>query len=151
MRGNQSTMAWTKYKPASFRRWPYYALSGLFQATRFTRGLDFKVWFYFAEDFFLPITVVATTPAPLTNSRATQIQLFVLILTLFEGMKRFMKFCNVPLIHALKYATINPAKMVNADFVGKIEKNYRADFIVINDTNAPEILDVYVGARKIEG
>ena len=73
------------------------------------------------------------------------------ILTLFEGMKRFMEFCNVPLIHAIKYATINPAKMVNADFVGKIEKNYRADFIVINDTNAPEILDVYVGARKIEG
>ena len=72
------------------------------------------------------------------------------ILTLFEGMKRFMGFCNVPLIHAIKYATINPAKMVNADFVGKIEKNYRADFIVINDTNAPEILDVYVGARKIE-
>ncbi len=72
------------------------------------------------------------------------------ILTLFEGMKRFMEFCNVPLIHAIKYATINPAKMVNADFVGKIEKNYRADFIVINDTNAPEILDVYVGANKIE-
>ena len=73
------------------------------------------------------------------------------ILTLFEGMKNFMKFCNVPLIHALKYATINPAKMVKADFIGKIEKGYQADFIVINDTNAPEIESVYVGARKIEG
>lgn len=72
------------------------------------------------------------------------------ILTLFEGMKRFMKFCNVPLIHALKYATINPAKMVNADFVGKIEKNYRADFIVIQNPDEPEILDVYVGANKID-
>ncbi len=72
------------------------------------------------------------------------------ILTLFEGMKSFMKFCNVPLIHALKYATINPAKMVNADFIGKIEKNYQADFIVINNPDAPEILDVYVGANKIE-
>ena len=65
-------------------------------------------------------------------------------------MKRFMKFCNVPLIHALKYATINPAKMVNADFVGKIEKNYRADFIVIQNPDEPEILDVYVGANKID-
>ena len=72
------------------------------------------------------------------------------ILTLFEGMKRFMEFCNVPLIHAIKYATINPAKMVKADYIGKIAKNYRADFIVINDTNAPEIESVYVGARKIE-
>lgn len=72
------------------------------------------------------------------------------ILTLFEGMKNFMKFCNVPLIHALKYATINPAKMVNADFIGKIEKNYRADFIVIGNPDAPEIESVYVGANKID-
>ena len=72
------------------------------------------------------------------------------ILTLFEGLKNLMKFCNIPLIHALKYATINPAKMVNADFIGKIEKNYRADFIVINNPDAPEINDVYVGAEKIE-
>ncbi len=72
------------------------------------------------------------------------------ILTLFEGMKKFMEFCNVPLIHALKYATVNPAKMVNADFVGKIEKNYRADFIVINNPDAPEIEKVFVGANEIE-
>lgn len=72
------------------------------------------------------------------------------ILTLFEGMKNFMKFCNIPLIHALKYATINPAKMVNADFIGKIEKGYQADFIVINNPDAPKILDVYVGANKIQ-
>ena len=71
------------------------------------------------------------------------------ILTMFEGLKNFMRFCNVPLIHALKYATINPAKMVNADFIGKIEKNYQADFIVINNPDAPEILDVYIGANKI--
>ena len=38
----------------------------------------FKVWFYFAEDFFLPITVVATTPKPLTNSRATQSHIILL-------------------------------------------------------------------------
>lgn len=28
------------------------------------------------------------------------------ILTMFEALKNFMKFCNVPLIHAIKYATI---------------------------------------------
>ena len=72
------------------------------------------------------------------------------ILTMFEALKNFMKFCNVPLIHAIKYATVNPAKMVNADFIGKIEKNYQADFIVINNPDAPEISDVYVGANKIE-
>jgi N-acetylglucosamine-6-phosphate deacetylase len=71
-------------------------------------------------------------------------------LTLFKGMTNLMKFCNIPLIHAIKYATINPAKMVNADFIGKIEKGYRADFIVISNPDAPEIHNVYVGANKIE-
>ncbi len=72
------------------------------------------------------------------------------ILTLFEGMKNLMKFCKIPLIHALRYVTINPAKMVGADFVGKIEKGYRADLIVITNPDNPEIDTVYVGANKID-
>jgi N-acetylglucosamine-6-phosphate deacetylase len=71
-------------------------------------------------------------------------------LTLFEGVKNLMKFCKVPLNQALRYATVNPAKMVNADFVGKIEKCYRADFITIDDINNVTLGDVYVGARKQE-
>ena len=61
-----------------------------------------------------------------------------------------MKFCKIPLAQALRYATVNPSKMINADAVGKIEKNYRADFITINDVNDIEICDVYVGAKKQE-
>ena len=60
-----------------------------------------------------------------------------------------MKFCKIPLNKALKYATTNPARMVGASLVGQISKNYRADFIVINDTESPEIESVYVGANKI--
>lgn len=71
-------------------------------------------------------------------------------LTLFEGVKNLMKFCKIPLAQALRYATVNPSKMVNADAVGKIEKHYRADFITINDVNDIEICDVYVGAKKQE-
>ena len=71
-------------------------------------------------------------------------------LTLFEGVKNLMKFCRIPLNQALRYATVNPARMVNADFIGKIEKCYRADFITIDDINNVTLGDVYVGARKQE-
>ena len=71
-------------------------------------------------------------------------------LTLFEGLKNFMKFCKVPLNKAIKYATINPAKMVGADFVGKLDKNYRADIICLSNIENPTIESVYVGANKID-
>ena len=70
-------------------------------------------------------------------------------LTMFNAVKNLMEFCNISLNEALKYATLNPAKMVGADFVGSIEKNYRADFIVLNDIEVPKIYDVYVGGNKI--
>lgn len=71
-------------------------------------------------------------------------------LTMFKAVKNLMKFCGIPLIHALRYATINPARMVGADFVGKIEKGYRADLIVITTPDNPEIDTVYVGGNKID-
>ena len=71
-------------------------------------------------------------------------------LTMFNAVKNLMKFCKISLNEALKYATTNPASMVKADFVGKIEKNYRADFILINDINSPEIDTVYVGAARVD-
>ena len=70
-------------------------------------------------------------------------------LTMFNAVTNMMKFCGITLNEALKYATLNPAKMVGADFVGSIEKNYRADFIVLNDIETPKIYDVYVGGNKI--
>ncbi len=70
-------------------------------------------------------------------------------LTMFKAVKNMMKFCGISLCEALKYATINPANMVKADFVGRIAKCCRADFIVIEDIDNPEIDTVYVGAQRV--
>lgn len=70
-------------------------------------------------------------------------------LTMFKAVKNLMKFCEIPFNQALKYATVNPASMVKADFVGKIEKCYRADFITINDIENPEIDAVYIGGKRV--
>jgi N-acetylglucosamine-6-phosphate deacetylase len=70
-------------------------------------------------------------------------------LTMFKALTNLMKFCDVPLNKAIKYATVNPAEMVKADFVGRIAKGYRADFITINNTKNPEIDTVYIGAVEV--
>ena len=70
-------------------------------------------------------------------------------LSMFKAVKNFMKFCGITLNEALKYATINPVSMVKADFVGRIAKCYRADFIAINDIENPEIDTVYVGGQRV--
>lgn len=70
-------------------------------------------------------------------------------LSMFKALTNFMKFCDVPLNEALKYATVNPANMVKADSVGRLEKSYRADFIIIDDTENPRINTVYVGGMKV--
>lgn len=70
-------------------------------------------------------------------------------LTMFKALTNIMKFCNITLNEALKFATINPCKMVGADFVGKLERNYRADLIVLSDITEPKIYDVYVGGNRI--
>ena len=95
---------------------------------------------------------IAGSPVRVINGVATQDDgtLAGSTLTLFKAVTNLMSFCKIPLIHALRYATVNPAKMVGADSVGKIEKNYRADFIVISNPDKPEIDTVYVGAKKID-
>ena len=70
-------------------------------------------------------------------------------LTLFKAVCNIMKFCGITLEEALKFATVNPAKMVGADFVGSLEKNFRADLIVLSNIEEPEIYDVYVGSNRI--
>ena len=70
-------------------------------------------------------------------------------LTLFKALTNIMKFCNIGIEEALKFATVNPAKMVGADFVGSLEVNYRADLIVLSDIIEPKIYDVYVGGNRI--
>lgn len=95
---------------------------------------------------------IAGTHVYVKNSVATDIHgtLAGSTLTLFQGVKNMVKFLKLPFNRAIKYATINPAKMVGAEFVGKLEKNYRADFIVLSDINDPAIDTVYVGGNKID-
>lgn len=94
---------------------------------------------------------IAGTPVYVKNGRATDVNgvLAGSTLTMFKAVTNMMKFCNLSLNEVLKFATVNPAKMVRAEGVGKIDKNYRADFIVISDIENPEIESVYVGADKI--
>ncbi len=70
-------------------------------------------------------------------------------LTMFKALTNLMKFCDVPLNKAIKYATVNPATMIGAYGVGKIALGYRADFITINDTKNPEIDTVYIGGIEV--
>lgn len=66
---------------------------------------------------------------------------------LFTGMKNFMSFTGITLEEAIPYATINPAKMIDADdVVGSLEIGRFADFIVLDDAQA--IADVYVRGEK---
>jgi N-acetylglucosamine-6-phosphate deacetylase len=95
---------------------------------------------------------IAGTDVYVQNGRAVDVNgtLAGSTLTMFKAMKNMMAFCNISLNEAIKYATINPAKMVKADFVGKIAKCYRADFIAISDITNPEIENVYIGGCEVK-
>ena len=94
---------------------------------------------------------IAGTKVYVKNGRATDKDgtLAGSTLTMFKALKNMMHFCRIPLSEAIKYATINPARMVDADGVGKIEKCYRADFIVLRDIKNPAIEEVYAGGEKV--
>lgn len=96
---------------------------------------------------------IAGSPVTVLNGRAIILPSGTIAgstLTMFRAVTNLMRFVGIPFEKAIKYATVNPAKMVNASLIGKIENGYRADFIVINDKNAPEIENVYIGASKLE-
>ena len=96
--------------------------------------------------------MIAGTPVQVINGCAVDKNgtLAGSTLTLFKALKNFMSFCNVSLEKTIKYATVNPANMVGAELVGKIEKGYRADFIVLSSPKEIGIDTVYVGANKID-
>ena len=71
-------------------------------------------------------------------------------LTMFGALKNMMKFCSISLNEAIKYATVNPASMVKANGVGRLEKCYRADFIVLDNVDDIEINKVYVGGIEVK-
>ena len=96
---------------------------------------------------------IAGSPVTVINGRAIILPSGTIAgstLTMFKAVCNLMKFANISLEKAIKYATVNPAKMVNAKDIGKIETGYRADFIIVNDKTAPELEGVYIGAKKLE-
>ena len=96
---------------------------------------------------------IAGSPVTVVNGRAIILPSGTIAgstLTMFKAITNMMKFCNLPLEKVIKYATVNPANMVGAKNVGKIEVGYSADFIVINDKIAPKLDGVYIGAKKLE-
>ena len=96
---------------------------------------------------------IAGSPVTVINGRAIILPSGTIAgstLTMFRAVTNMMEFCKLPLEKVIKFATINPANMVGAKYIGKIESGYKADFIVINDKNAPKIENVYVGAKKLE-
>ena len=96
---------------------------------------------------------IAGSPVTVVNGRAIILPSGTIAgstLTMFKAITNMMKFCKLPLEKVIKYATVNPANMVGAKNVGKIEVGYSADFIVINDKIAPKLDGVYIGAKKLE-
>ncbi len=96
---------------------------------------------------------IAGSPVTVINGRAIILPSGTIAgstLTMFKAVINMMNFCNLPLEKVIKYATVNPANMVGAKNVGKIEAGYSADFIVIDDKTAPRLESVYIGAEKLE-
>lgn len=96
---------------------------------------------------------IAGSPVTVVNGRAIILPSGTIAgstLTMFKAVTNMMKFCNLPFEKVIKYATVNPANMVGAKNIGKIEVGYSADFIVINDKIAPKLDGVYIGAKKLE-
>ncbi len=94
---------------------------------------------------------IAGTKVYVSGGRATDVSgtLAGSTLTMFRALTNMMDFCDISLNEAIKYATVNPAAMIDADAVGKIARCYRADFITLDDINNPEIDTVYVGGEKV--
>lgn len=71
-------------------------------------------------------------------------------ITMLAALKNIMKFCSISLNEAIKYVTVNPASMVKANGVGRLEKCYRADFIVLDNIEDIKIDKVYVGGVLVD-
>lgn len=71
-------------------------------------------------------------------------------LDLFTALVNYMRFTGKSLEDALPCATINPAGEVGiADRVGSLDFGKAADFIIIEDKNAPAVQSVWIGGEKI--
>lgn len=72
-------------------------------------------------------------------------------LTLFEGLKNFIKFSGIRLEDAVNTASINPARMIGAEKVGTIKVGNYADLLVIErDHDDMSLLSVYSRGERIK-
>ncbi|MGN1347208.1 MAG: N-acetylglucosamine-6-phosphate deacetylase [Eubacteriales bacterium] len=95
---------------------------------------------------------IAGLPVFVKNGRAVNSEgaLAGSTLDLFTAMCNYMKFTGKPLEEVVLCATANPAAMVGIDHVcGKIEAGLRADFVMIENKEAPVRKAVYVNGEKI--
>lgn len=95
---------------------------------------------------------IAGLPVYVKNGRAVNSEgaLAGSTLDLFTALCNYMKFTGKPLEEAVLCATSNPAAMLGIDNVcGKIENGLRADFVVIENKEAPVRKAVYAAGEKI--
>ena len=72
-------------------------------------------------------------------------------ITLFGGLTNFMKFTGKTLEEALPCATENPARMVGAfEQIGSVAAGKRADFLLIENKEAPVLKSVICGGKTVE-
>jgi N-acetylglucosamine-6-phosphate deacetylase len=72
-------------------------------------------------------------------------------ISLFDGLTNFMKFTGLPLEYAIPLATENPANMIGAyESIGSITPGKRADFLILENKDAPVLKTVVCGGNIIE-
>ncbi len=72
-------------------------------------------------------------------------------ITLFGGLTNFMEFTGLPLEKALPCATENPARMIGAfEQIGSVSAGKRADFLLIENKDAPILKSVICGGKTVE-
>lgn len=72
-------------------------------------------------------------------------------ISLFDGLKNFMKFTGLPLEYALPLATENPARMIGAfDRIGSVAPGKRADFLLVENKADPVLKTVICGGKTVE-
>jgi len=69
-------------------------------------------------------------------------------LNLFQGVKNYAKFCNIPIAEVINLASINPAMMLKLPSVGKLDIGYQADFLRLSPNF--EIKEVYVEGVRVK-
>ncbi|MBE6560579.1 MAG: N-acetylglucosamine-6-phosphate deacetylase [Ruminococcaceae bacterium] len=72
-------------------------------------------------------------------------------ISLFDGLCNFMRFTGTSLEDAIPAATANPAQMIGAyEKIGSVAAGKRADFLLVENKDAPVLKSVICGGVTIE-